>query len=65
MVRYWLVRMRPDIDTDPEDDFWKLTEDSVLLTLLVYLRFMALGLRPHTPGEAPPMAGFIERSLVA
>ncbi|MFZ3169029.1 MAG: hypothetical protein WA130_15560 [Candidatus Methanoperedens sp.] len=31
---------------------------SVLLTLLVYLRFMALGLRPQTPADAPPLAGF-------
>ncbi len=23
MVRYWTVRMRPDIDTDPDDDFWE------------------------------------------
>jgi hypothetical protein len=30
---------------------------SVLLTLLVYLRFMALGLRPQTPADAPPLAG--------
>jgi predicted Mrr-cat superfamily restriction endonuclease len=27
MVRYWTVRMRPDIDTDPEDDFWEIGQN--------------------------------------
>ncbi|MFZ3166399.1 MAG: hypothetical protein WA130_02205 [Candidatus Methanoperedens sp.] len=38
---------------------------SVLLTLLVNIILTALGLRPQTPGEAPPMAGLNVRSLAA
>jgi len=39
-------------------------QDSVQLHFF-YLRFTALGLRPQTPGEAPPMAGFNIKSVVA
>ncbi|MCE8429758.1 MAG: hypothetical protein J5U19_15405, partial [Candidatus Methanoperedens sp.] len=38
---------------------------SVLLTLLVNIILTALGLRPHTPAEAPPLAGFNKLSPVA
>jgi len=38
---------------------------SVLLTLSVNLSDIALGLRPQTPMEAPPLAGFNMKSPVA
>ncbi len=38
---------------------------SVLLTLSVNISFIALGLRPQTPSEAPPLAGFNIKSPVA
>ncbi len=38
---------------------------SVLLTLSVNISFMALGLRPQTPWDAPPLAGFNMKSPVA
>jgi len=38
---------------------------NVLLTLSVNISFIALGLRPQTPAEAPPLAGFNKISPVA
>ncbi len=38
---------------------------SVPLTLSVNIIFTALGLRPQTPADAPPLAGFSMKSPVA
>ncbi|MCZ7356462.1 MAG: hypothetical protein O8C65_05975, partial [Candidatus Methanoperedens sp.] len=38
---------------------------SVLLTLSVSIILTALGLRPQTPTDAPPLAGFNTKSPVA
>jgi len=43
----------------------KKPQMSVLLTLSVNISFIALGLRPQTPADAPPLAGFNMKSPVA
>lgn len=30
MVRYWVVKMRPDKEKEPDSDFWELTEDDLI-----------------------------------
>ena len=33
MVRYWLVRMKPDVQTDPDNDFWKIGLEENLIAI--------------------------------
>jgi hypothetical protein len=68
IVRVLASPSQPTFNNSVEAPFMyrvQLSYIRVLLTLSVNISFKALGLRPQTPAEAPPRAGFNMISPVA